>query len=143
MEQAPVIMPPQSLEMQRGGPRVLSGPEKAAVILALLGAENAGPVVEKIEDKHLRSFMNALENLKAIPRESMLATVADFITELSARRGGFRGGPAAARELAESLFAQEHAARLFGAPPPPPPIGRPRSGRYPPPRGPSDRPPPS
>ncbi|MDB2438733.1 hypothetical protein N9W89_08470 [Hellea sp.] len=115
MEEASVIVPPQSLAMQTGGAFVLSNPEKAAVILALLGADYAGPVVQKIEDKHLRTFMNALENLTLIPRESILAAVADFITELSARRGGLRGGHDAARQLAESLFEKERAVRLFGA----------------------------
>ena len=100
--------------------RPLTMPEKAAVIIALLGADKAGPVVEKIEDRHLRAFMSALENLQQIPRESMLAVVADFITEMNTRRSGFRGGPAAAKELAESLFEEERAAQLFGAPPPPP-----------------------
>ncbi len=100
--------------------RPLTSPEKAAVIIALLGADRAGPVVEKIEDRHLRAFMSALENLQQIPRESMLAVVADFITQMNTRRSGFRGGPMAAKELAESLFEEERAARLFGAPPPPP-----------------------
>ena len=112
--------PQQDLAMSTAGQYQLTGPEKAAVILALLGAESAGPIVEKIEDKHLRAFMRAMENLKLIPRESMLACVTDFIAELNSRQGSIRGGPRAARELAESLFEQERAVRLFGAPPPPP-----------------------
>ena len=116
MEQAPAIIPSQSMAMQPAEIHKLSGPEKAAIILALLGADNAGPVVEKIQDKQLRSFMNALENLKLIPRESMLATVAEFIAELSERRGSIRGGPEAARELAGSLFAEERVGLLFGGP---------------------------
>lgn len=102
----------------RGGN--LSAPEKAAVIISLLGAENAGPIVEKIEDRQLRAFMSALENLQQIPRDSMLSVVADFITELQGRRGGFKGGRDAAKELAKSMFPEERVTRLFGAPPPPP-----------------------
>ena len=120
MAASPTLRTTHGLTAQAASGYQLSGPEKAAVILALLGADNAGPVVEKIDDKHLRAFMTALENLKIIPRESMLACVADFITELSARQGSLRGGPTAARELAESLFEEERAVRLFGAPPPPP-----------------------
>lgn len=100
--------------------RPLTPPEKAAVIIALLGAENAGPIVEKIDDKHMRTFMYTLENLQQLPRESMLAVVADFITEMNVRSGGFRGGPNAARELVGNLFEEDRANRLFGAPPPPP-----------------------
>lgn len=98
----------------------LTAPEKAAVIISLLGPENAGPIVEKIEDRQLRAFMTALENLQQIPRESMLRVVADFITELQGRRGGFKGGQEAAKELAKSMFPEERVTRLFGAPPPPP-----------------------
>ncbi len=116
----PAIIPPQSTAIKALDHHRLTGPQKAAIIIALLGADNAGPIVEKIEDKYLRAFMSALENLRLIPRDSMLAAVADFITELGARRGGFRGGPEAARELAENLFAEDRVARLIGAPPPPP-----------------------
>lgn len=100
--------------------RPLSEPEKAAVIIALLGAESAGPIVEKIDDTHLRSFMTALENINQIPRESMLSVVAEFITELRGRKGGFKGGPEAAKELVSSMFPEDRVTRLFGAPPPPP-----------------------
>jgi len=108
-----------------GAVSTLSGPQKAAVIIALLGPDSAGPIVEKIEDRQLRSFMSAFENLQLIPRESMLAAVADFIAELNARKGGVRGGAEAARALAESLFEGDRAERLFGAPPPPPPAKTP------------------
>ncbi len=120
----PIVAPPPPMapaEPGEGTLRPLTYPEKAAVIIALLGAESAGPIVEKIDDKHMRSFMNALENLQQIPRESTLAVVADFITELRARRGGFKGGPDAARELVGNLFEEDRVNRLFGAPPPPPP----------------------
>lgn len=119
METSSIMKPLQNSAVAVTGGYHLSGPEKAAVILALLGTDHAGPVVEKIEDKHLRAFIKAMENLKLIPRESMLACVTDFITELNARQGSIRGGHKAARELAESLFEQERALRLFGAPPPP------------------------
>ena len=101
--------------------RALTAPEKAAVIISLLGAESAGPIVDKIEDCHLRSFMSALENINQLPRESMLAVVAEFITELHGRRGSFKGGPNAAKELVSSMFPEDRVTQLFGAPPPPPP----------------------
>ena len=96
----------------------LNGPEKAAVIIGLLGADSAGPIVAQIEERHLRRFMAALTNLKELPREIMLSAIADFITQLEARKGGFRGGPDMVKDFVESLFDEEKAARLFGAPPP-------------------------
>jgi len=96
----------------------LNGPEKAAVIIGLLGAESAGPIVAQIQERHLRRFMAALTNLKELPREIMLSAIAEFITQLEARKGGFRGGPDMVKDFVESLFDEEKAARLFGAPPP-------------------------
>lgn len=108
------------LSMGLSTPGGLSYPEKAAIIISLLGPENAGPIVEKIEDRQLRSFMSALENLSQIPRENMLAVVADFISELKTRQGGFRGGHETAKELVKSMFPEDRVTRLFGTPPPPP-----------------------
>lgn len=111
---------PASSPMPSKKPGELSAPEKAAIIIALLGPENAKPIVEKIHDRQLRAFMAALENLHQIPRENILGVVADFITELGARKGGFKGGPEAARELAKSMFDEDRVTQLFGTPPPPP-----------------------
>lgn len=97
----------------------LSEPEKAAIIISLLGAESAGPVVEKIEDSHLRAFMTALESIHQIPHDSMLEVVTEFISELQGRKGSFKGGSKAARQLVRSMFPEERVNRLFGAPPPP------------------------
>lgn len=119
-ENGEVSLPAATMPEPFDATRPLTPPEKAAVIIALLGADNAGPIVEKIEDKHMRTFMYALENLQQLPRASMLAVVADFISELNTRSSGFRGGPSAARELVGSLFEEDRANRLFGAPPPPP-----------------------
>ena len=94
----------------------LKGPEKAAVIIGLLGPDYAGPIVEKIEDHHLRRFMTALNNLKDIPRDIMLGAVAEFITELSQRKGGFKGGPKAVERFVETLFDESRVAELMGAP---------------------------
>lgn len=99
-------------------PAALKGPEKAAVIIGLLGAEHAGPIVEKIEDRHLRRFMQALSGLKDIPRDIMLGAVAEFITELNHKKGGFKGGPEAVELFMESLFDPDRVAQLFGKPPP-------------------------
>jgi flagellar motor switch protein FliG len=97
MEPLPILHDAPPKLGNRGRPTVLRAPEKAAVILALLGPENASPVVEKIKDEHLRAFIHTLENLKLIPRESLLSAVADFITELA-------GGFAAARPPQENLL---------------------------------------
>jgi len=95
----------------------LKAPEKAAVIIGLLGAEYAAPIVEKIEDHHLRRFMKALGGLHDIPRETMLGAVAEFITELNQKKGGFKGGPKTVETFMENLFDADRVAQLFGKAP--------------------------
>ena len=102
-------MPPPS-----GG---LNAPEKAAVIIGLLGSDYAAPLVEKIEDRHLRRFVEALGGLKDISREVMLGAVAEFITALNHKTEGFQGGKRAVESVMESLFSPERVAQLFGSGP--------------------------
>jgi len=102
-------MPPPS-----GG---LNAPEKAAVIIGLLGSDYAAPIVEKIEDRHLRRFVEALGGLKDISREVMLGAVAEFITALNHKTEGFQGGQRAVESVMESLFSPERVAQLFGSAP--------------------------
>jgi len=86
----------------------LNGPEKAAVIIGLLGAKHAGPIV--------RRFMQALTSLPNISREIMLSAVADFMTQLERRKGGFKGGVDVTRAVMEELFDPDEVTRLFGMP---------------------------
>lgn len=109
-------VPPSSSPIGRNPSLPLKGPEKAAVVIGLLGAEYAAPIVEKIQDRHLRRFMQALSGLQDIPRDIMLSAVAEFITELNRKKGGFKGGPEAVETFMQSLFAPDRVAQLFGKP---------------------------
>ena len=102
----------RALQAQKAS-HALGMPQKAAIIISLLGPESAGPIVEKMDDRHLRSFITALGNVQQVPRETLLSTVADFLTDLQAESRGFRGGAAAAKQLAQTLFDSDRAARLF------------------------------
>ena len=109
----PVPMTPNT--MNTASP--LKAPEKAAIIIGLLGSDYAAPIVEKIEDHHLRRFIQALSGLHDIPRETMLGAVAEFITELNKKKGGFKGGPKTVELFMESLFDADRVAQLFGKAP--------------------------
>ncbi len=88
--------------------------QKGAIIIALLGPEYAGPIVEALEDRHLRSFVTAMQTIKFIPRPVLLATIAEFITSLQENEKGLQGGEKTARELAEALLSTDRALRVFG-----------------------------
>ena len=95
----------------------LSQVQKGAIIIAMLGPENAKPIIEAIDDRQMRAFVKAMQGLNLVPRPVLLATVADFIADMKQRSGGLRGGEKQARELAESLLDDERVSKLFGAPP--------------------------
>ena len=42
----------------------LTAPQKAALLIAALGPDAAGPIMEKISDKHLKAFAEALSRVK-------------------------------------------------------------------------------
>ncbi|PHR57702.1 MAG: hypothetical protein COA43_11865 [Robiginitomaculum sp.] len=91
--------------------------QKAAIIIAMLGPETAKPLISAIEDRHMRAFVLAMEELPLVPRPVLLATVADFITNMNARSGSIRGGEEQARKLLEGLLDSDRATRLLtGAP---------------------------
>lgn len=97
----------------------LTPPQKAAIILVSMGQDFAAPIIEKLEDHHLRSFIRALEQLPEVPRKDLLEAIADFITTLERRKESFRAGPDRARSIAEDLLNSERVARLLGTVPKP------------------------
>ncbi|WP_306252770.1 FliG C-terminal domain-containing protein [Parvularcula sp. IMCC14364] len=92
----------------------LSGPQKAAIVIALLGREFAGPVVEKIGDRHLKVFLSAYENMKLVPRQILLHAVEDFIANLEIVSAGLKCGQKEARGLAEEILDEKRMEKLFG-----------------------------
>ena len=93
----------------------LSGPQKAAIVIALLGPEGAAPIVEKIGDKHLKVFISAFENMKMIPRGTLLVAVQDFIANLEITSASLKCGQKEARQLAEDLLDEQRIEKLFGS----------------------------
>ena len=93
---------------------VYSKMQKAAIIIALLGAQNAKQIVDALDERHVQNFIKAMENIRFIPRPVLLATIAEFITDLQAQSSGLHGGEAEAKKLAEELLSTQRAKLLFG-----------------------------
>lgn len=104
-----------SVQQAQFDARSLTPVQKAAIIIALLGPQNAKPLIRSIEERHMRAFVEALQNLSLVPRPVLLATIADFVSHMNAREGAFRGGQKKARELAESLLDSDRVSRLFSS----------------------------
>ncbi len=97
------------------GTAVLNGPQKAAIVIALLGPEAATPLVDKIGDMHLKKFISAYESLKMIPREALNDAVMDFLSDLAVTSTSLKGGPKEARQLVEDLLDDQRVERIFGS----------------------------
>ncbi len=90
----------------------LTPPQKAAIILVTMGAENAAPVVEKLSDQHIEQFLRALKQLGEVPREKILGVIADFIVKINSRQGIFKAGPDRAMDMAREILDDDRFARL-------------------------------
>lgn len=95
------------------GRQGLSAPQKAALIIALLGPETAGPIIEKIEDKHLRAFARAYAHLQTVPKAMLQGVVEEFINKLSKKDDEIKGGYEETRELLSQFISSDDIIRLM------------------------------
>ena len=86
--------------------RRLTRKQKAAVIIGMLGADAAGPVLERLDETSLRHFTHAMSGLSRIDATQVRATIAEFIAELSPDEDTVRGGLSHAREVLEQHVAK-------------------------------------
>jgi flagellar motor switch protein FliG len=91
----------------------LSRPQKAAVIIGVLGTEAAGPVLEKLDENSLRQFTDAMSCLKRIDATQVRATIAEFLSELQHDDEAVHGGLANVRGLLERHVAEELLTRIL------------------------------
>lgn len=91
----------------------LTAPQKAALIVAALGPEAAGPVIERIGDKHLRAFTRAYAHMQTVPRAALKAVVEEFVSELVTEDNDFRGGLDETREFLSQFKTSDEITRLM------------------------------
>ncbi len=88
--------------------------QKAAIIIALLGVENAKSIVEELDEPHVQNIFKAMQTIRFIPRPVLLATIAEFVTDLQEAKSGLHGGRNEAKKLAEELLSTDRAKDIFG-----------------------------
>ena len=91
----------------------LTRPQKAAVIIGVLGADAAGPELEQLDENSLRNFTHAMSCLKRIDATQVLATIAEFLSELQQDGDAIEGGLANVKGLLKQHIADEVLARLI------------------------------
>jgi flagellar motor switch protein FliG len=90
-----------------------SAPQKAALIIAALGPEAAGPIIERIGDQHLRAFARAFGRLDRVPRAELVAVIEEFVGNLRSADGEVKGGYEGASALLAHFKSEDAAARLL------------------------------
>ena len=63
-------------------PGGLTRRQKAAVIIGVLGAEAAGPVLERLDETSLRHFPHAMSGLTRTAAKQVRATIAEFLSKM-------------------------------------------------------------
>lgn len=91
----------------------LSAAQKAALVIAALGPEAAGPIIERIEDKHLRAFARAYAHLRSIPKEILQGVVEEFVGRLNVASNDLKGGYEETRELLSQFISSDDITRLM------------------------------
>ncbi len=91
----------------------LTSPQKAALVIAALGPDAAGPVLERIGDEHLHSFARAYVHLQSVPKAALQSVVKEFIAQLTEDDDSINGGFEKTRELLSKFIDAEDVNRLM------------------------------
>ena len=92
----------------------LRASQKAALVLAALGPDLAGPIIERIDEKHLRAFAKAYAQMQKIPQSALTAVAQEFVGNLSSEDSGFiEGGFDATRDLLGNFLDSDNMMRLM------------------------------
>ncbi len=84
----------------------LTQAQKAAIIIGLLGADGAGPLLEQMSEPSLRSFAAAMSKLKRVAPELVQSTVHEFLYELDRMDHTVQGGLGRARDMLKQYVAE-------------------------------------
>lgn len=95
------------------GRPTLTAPQKAALIVAALGPEAAGPIIERIGDKHLRAFTRAYAHLQTVPQPVLKVVIEEFIMQLTREDNDVKGGLDETREFLSQFKTTDEIIRLM------------------------------
>ena len=95
------------------GVPTLTAPQKAALVITALGPEAAGPIIERIEDKHMRAFARAYAHLQTVPKATLQNVVAEFLGQFSKDDDEIKGGYEETRELLSQFVTSDKIIHLM------------------------------
>ena len=99
-----------------GGERALSGPEKAAALLLMMGKPPAARLLKQFDQPDLRAVALAAAGLGAIPATTLDRLVEEFVTDFSAG-ADLLGDAGQAKSLLADALPPEQIADILGLSP--------------------------
>lgn len=94
-------------------PQPLTRAQKAAIILGILGADAAGPVLERLDEENLRSFASAMSRIKRIQPDVVIATIQEFLIEFAQFDMTVSGGLKNARSMLQDYVPEATLTRIM------------------------------
>lgn len=105
------IQPVQRM-VAKGGKRVLSPIEKAAIIVRFLQVEGSPIPVSKLPDHMQSTLTQKMSQMRSVDRPTLAAVLEEFISQLEAVGLSFPGGIEAALEAMDGQISTNAASRL-------------------------------
>lgn len=103
---APVVQAESSSE--------LTPPQKAAIIISALPPDDAGSLLQKLGDPHIRAYVTATKQLRHVPAEMLEQVVSEFLESLGA--SDITIGPETLEKVLSRIMSAEAVAELIGKP---------------------------
>lgn len=91
----------------------LSAAQKAAIVLASLPRETAAAIVAEVGDAHLRTFVQAVSEMKSVPVQTRLLIAQEFIAEVMRQREALPGGSKEARRILAEITDPARVERII------------------------------
>lgn len=87
-------------------PMMVPDPQKAAIVLYVLGPTKAGPIFEKLDEKDHRAFAKALHKMGYVSSTSIENTLTEYLEGVR-HDGPIRGGSSEARRFLSDLLPKD------------------------------------
>jgi len=102
-----------TLPAPRSGAPSLTKAQKAAIVLAALSSETSGAIVREISEAHLKAFVRALSELKAVPTHLLHKIAQEFISEVEQSNSELSAGMEETRKMLGNLAQNERVGRIL------------------------------
>ena len=91
----------------------LTGSQKAAILLLVLGHEASAPIIKRLNENQIQQVSSEIARLGNVPHEVSLQVLNDFSQQFSSMRNLRRGGIAVAQNMLEKSLGAGKASQMI------------------------------